>query len=602
MATATRSVGNGGPTHRRQEKARDAPLRRLAKGLTSLGAAAALAGLAACQSPAPPNLTDRSPGLRGAPIAIDPSTLRRIGTVDERYLSYNVEMLEVTGGRFWKPYSAVQGEASGSSPPAPVAASVTGGTAPTSSTDTTPAGMNPNLYQYRPPVDLANPRLRTLAAALGPAYIRVSGTWANTTYFADTDTPSKSPPPGFDGVLTREQWKGVVDFAHATDARIVTSFANSAGTRNTAGAWTPDLARRFVAYTDAIGGEIAAAEFMNEPDLATMGGAPPGYNGADYDRDVRIFHAFARQTLPGMRILGPGSVGESFGPNPLVTQGPGILSTLTMVADLAETVDDFSYHQYGAASERCKSIDHQTTAEQALTEDWLRNTDQTLAFYRNLRDRYAPGRAFWVTETADAACGGNPWASTFLDTFRYLDQLGRLARQDVRVVMHNTLDSSDYGLLDENTFEPRPNYWAALLWKRLMGSAVLGAPLPIRQGLHVYSQCLRGVPGGVVLLVINNDRSRTTSITLPGTVDRYTLSAQPLTDRQLLLNGVPLALRAGDALPPTRPPPPERRVHDVRACNDHVPRDGAGGQPRLFMNAHRDAALKAHEPHASNSR
>jgi len=28
------------------------------------------------------------------------------------------------------------------------------------------------------------------------------------------------------------------------------------------------------------------------------------------------------------------------------------------------------------------------------------------------------------------------------------------------------------------------------------------------------------------------------------------VSAQPLTDRQVLLNGVPLALRAGDALPP----------------------------------------------------
>jgi hypothetical protein len=38
-----------------------------------------------------------------------------------------------------------------------------------------------------------------------------------------------------------------------------------------------------------------------------------------------------------------------------------------------------------------------------------------------------------------------PWANTFLDTFRYLDQLGRLARQDVRVVAHNTLVASDYG-------------------------------------------------------------------------------------------------------------------------------------------------------------
>ena len=28
----------------------------------------------------------------------------RIGSVSDRYQSYNVEMIEVTGGRFWKPY------------------------------------------------------------------------------------------------------------------------------------------------------------------------------------------------------------------------------------------------------------------------------------------------------------------------------------------------------------------------------------------------------------------------------------------------------------------------------------------------------------------
>ncbi len=54
--------------------------------------------------------------------------------------------------------------------------------------------------------------------------------------------------------------------------------------------------------------------------------------------------------------------------------------------------------------------------------------------------------------------GGNRWDSTFLDTFRYLDQLGRLARAGVQVVMHNTLAASDYGLLDETTFRPRPSY------------------------------------------------------------------------------------------------------------------------------------------------
>src|SRR3954454_12998824 len=91
-------------------------------------------------------------------------------------------------------------------------------------------------------------------------------------------------------------------------------------------------------------------------------------------------------------------------------------------------------------------------------------------------------------------------------SFRYLDQLGRLAAKGVQVHIHNTLAASDYGLLDENTYAPRPNYWAALLWRNLMGTTVL-KPGPSRaQGLHLYAHCLRDAPGGVGLLAINSDR------------------------------------------------------------------------------------------------
>ena len=34
------------------------------------------------------------------------SDLAKLGEVDERYQAYNVEMVEVTGGRFWAPYGS----------------------------------------------------------------------------------------------------------------------------------------------------------------------------------------------------------------------------------------------------------------------------------------------------------------------------------------------------------------------------------------------------------------------------------------------------------------------------------------------------------------
>ena len=471
-------------------------------------------------------------------VSVAPGSLQPIASIEARYQSYNIEMVEVTGGKFWRPYGPE------------LNAILQQRVAPAASGSDTPAGSSPGLYQYRPPIDLANHRLRELAAALGPAYLRVSGTWANTTYFPETDQVPSAPPAGYGGVLSHAQWRGVIEFATAVDAEIVTSFANGIGTRDPAGVWTPNQARRLLDFTRSIGGRIAAAEFMNEPNLAPMSGAPAGYDAAAYGRDFRIFHDFARQAAPDIRILGPGSVRETAADQGVANGAAPILKTRDMLAaSRPARFDAFSYHHYGAVSKRCAAMDDQTTPDAALSEQWLRRTDETLAFYGYLRDEFAPGKPLWLTETADAACGGNPWANTFLDTFRYLDQLGRLARQEVKVVAHNTLTASDYGLLDEKTFEPKPNYWAALLWHRIMGPRVLESGAPVREGLHLYAHCLRGTPGGVALLAINNSRTQPVFLDLAAPADRYTLSAPRLETKDIYLNGRALKLDANDDVP-----------------------------------------------------
>jgi hypothetical protein len=455
--------------------------------------------------------------------------MAKVGTIDERFQSYNIEMVEVTGGRFWKPY------ASKAEAPKPGAKQ--------------PAGMDPSLFEYRAPIDLSNARLRKLAAALGPAYVRVSGTWANTTFFQNSDEPAlATAPKGFNAVLTRQQWKGVVDFSHAVNAEIVTSFAISPGTRDAAGVWTPEQAQQIAAYTKSVGGRIAAAEYMNEPNIAAIGGAPKGYDAADYGRDVAVFRAFAKKDLPGMVVLGPGSSGEG---TLMVPSAMGMLTSVDLLKATGPVFDVFSYHSYGAVSSRCGAFGRTatTTADAALSEEWLARSGRIEEFYAGLRDRFEPGKPIWLTETAQAACGGDRWASTFLDSFRYLNQLGTLAKRGVQVHMHNTLAASDYGFLDEKTYEPRPNYWAALLWRQLMGTTVLDPGPSPSLNLHLYAQCLRNRPGGVVLLAINASKDEAQSLQVPTKAERYTLSAQNLTDAHVLLNGTELQLGAGDALP-----------------------------------------------------
>jgi heparanase 1 len=470
-----------------------------------------------------------------AQASIDVAKMRRIGAVDERFQSYNIEMVEIVGGRFWKPYGgqAMDSRKSNSA----------------TEQTTTPAGMDPSLYQYRPPIDLSNSRLRNLAAALGPAYVRVSGTWANTVYFQNSDgTAVDKAPAGFSGVLTRKEWKGVIDFSHAADADVVTSFATSSGTRDAKGVWTPEQAGQLFAYTKSLAGQIAAAEFMNEPTYAAMGGAPKGYGAASYGRDIAVFRPFLKRTSPTTIFLGPGSVGEGPFAMPM---GSGVLNSTDLMIATGQVFDVFSYHLYAAASQRCASLGagSQTTESAALSEEWLSRPEKIGAFYASLRDKFEPGKDLWITETADAACGGNPWASTFLDTFRYLVQHGILAQRGVRVIMHNTLASSDYGLLDENTFEPRPNYWAALLWRKLMGTTVLDPHLTATTNVYVYAHCLENRPGGVALLIVNADQQRDYKAILPIASQRYSLTAKEIQDTTIQLNGKSLGLDSNDALP-----------------------------------------------------
>jgi len=447
--------------------------------------------------------------------------------VDARYLSYNVEMVEVTGGRFWKPYKdAVKTDA----PAQP----------------DQEAGVSPSLYQYRSPIDLNNARLRKLAAALGPSYIRVSGTWQNSTYFQNDDNPAlKQPPTGFKGVLTRAQWKGVVDFSRAVDAKIVSSVAISPGARGTDGVWTPAQAQELYAYTKSLGATIAATEFMNEPTIPLQGGAPQGYDAATFAKDIKAFSAFLRKESPSTVFLGPGGVGEGSSLLPAGMQMK-LLATEDLMKATGPAYDVFSYHFYGAVSQRCMGT---TKIDQALSSEWLNRTDAAEAFYATLRDRYLTGKPIWLTETAQAACGGDRFAGQFADSFRFLNQLGSLAQKGVQVVMHNTLAASDYGLLNEKTLQPRPNYWAALLWKRTMGRVVLDPGAPSDQSLRIFAQCMKETKGGVTLLALNTSTQNELTLSIPTDGFRYTLAAAELASDQVLLNGTELRTAPDGSLP-----------------------------------------------------
>lgn len=441
-------------------------------------------------------------------------SLEQIGTVDERYQGYNVEMVEVTGGRFWAPYGGPEGE----------------------------------RYRQRPPTDLTSERLTALASHLAPSLMRISGTWANNTYLEAEGETLTSPPAGFVQVLTRERWRNAVTFSQAADAPIVTSFAVSNGTRRADGRWEPEQAQRLLDLTRQAGGTLYAAEFFNETNIPSAAPEmPQGYSADDYAADFAIFRQWADQAAPEMLVLGHGGIGEGS----LLKGGPvsdlGFVSSEDMASRTPGTLDVVSYHFYGAVSQRCNTMGVPTAdKEAALTPAWLDLTLADYDFYADLRDKYEPGKPIWNTETAQAACGGSPWASSFLDSFRYLNQLAVLAQRGAQVVMHNTLTASDYALIDQDTLSPRPNYWAAVLWRRLMGREVLASPQSSTPGLRLFAHCLRGTPGGVAVLALNTGENEA-QLAVGDKAMAWVMASTPLDAGSVTVNDkAPALAQSGD--------------------------------------------------------
>ncbi len=96
-------------------------------------------------------VTDKTVGPKQNTINL--KGMKFIGNVSERYQSFNVEMCEVIGGDFWIPYRLIDSVRK----------------------QTNKTGIAALKWGIKP-INLYEEKLRNLASALGPTYVRVSGT------------------------------------------------------------------------------------------------------------------------------------------------------------------------------------------------------------------------------------------------------------------------------------------------------------------------------------------------------------------------------------------------------------------------------------------
>ena len=432
-----------------------------------------------------------------------------------RYVSFAVDLAQVTGGTFWSQAPNAVGNA-------PVA-------------------------RY----DFTRRRLRLLAGALAPAYLRISGTAANATYYDLSATPLTAPPAGYRLILNRAEWDRLNRFARSLGLEVVLGIDAGPGPRNDAGEWLAGNAQELLRYTERMRYPLAAVEFGNEPNLFALSGMPLSYTAADYVRDLRAFNALRTSVVPHARLVGPGSFynnagsetpyGSPFGPlaRDIAPAVPGIFGAL-------------AFHEYPATSTRCPGVGAPVPAD-PLAPAYLDGVLDAYYSVRSLGRKYDPKAPIWDTEGGSASCGGQQgYSNRFEATFWYLNALGALAEHGLAVFVRQTLSGSDYGLIDDATLQPNPDYWAALLWHRLMGTSILAPRIDHAPAtLRVYGACTRG-HAGTTLLALNLDTRHQLTLSLPrgsSPAQVYLVTAPTLLGRQVRLNGHALQTARSGAVP-----------------------------------------------------
>ncbi len=467
-------------------------------------------------------------------IKLEPEKLSFLRERDPRLLSYNIEMTELTGGTFWKPYTKAQVEGTEEFP---ILLSREG---------LSLSNSFMALMTVQDPSNLREQRICTCGKALGPVVIRFSGSWATRVYYDFDGHTHGVVPEGFESILTREQWQSALDFAKAVNGQILISMANCKGAhKDQTGEWLPDQAKVLWDYTEAQGMKISYAEFMNEPNMFQDSMLPEGYDAAAFARDHDLFAKWLQENHPETTLVGIAAMD-----NKRDMEGIDLVDSEDFLSKMTVFPKIFSYHSYTGVSERAIGIapKRHWGKDNVLTEKYLGATMMDQAWFSTLRDKYMPGADMWVTESAAAAAGGNTWDSTYVETIRYVDELCRFATKVKGIIFHNTFARSAYGLLDPDTHEPRPAYWGGLLFNQLAGTKVYDTHEAIREGVHLYAFSRKDGEDGYCYVYVNNSRTETAHVEVPSCTG-YILSSDKLRSEKIYLNGKELRMPDAYTMP-----------------------------------------------------
>ncbi len=441
-----------------------------------------------------------------------------VNTTAPEYISFSLDTSQIVGGKWWNPEADTKETGSGT--------------------------------VESPLVDFKNPLLNRLARALSPAYLRIGGSEADKVYYDMEGKTGGEPPEGYESVLLPERVLETADFAERNNLEMVFTVNTGPSSRRDDGSWDPSNAEKLVSFCARNRLDIDVWELGNELNLFwyiySLGNH---VDPEQYAKDLKVYREMVKKYYPEARVAGQSSafwpvLGEPLGFFFGYMKG--------YLKHGGEYTDIVSWHYYPQQSRR-GVIGSRRAYPARLLKPWNLNEAGHWADYLiDLRKEFSPGRPIWLAETGNAQYGGEPGVSDrYIAGLWWLDQLGLLARKEHKVIVRQTLVGMHYGMLDNPSMAPRPDFWNSLLWKKLMGTEVLS--LERLDGDRQVRAYAHRDKEGLTVLVINHDPEKRVKVQLEGVpvgpVQVYRLGTRDILGKELYLNGRKLEIGPALTLP-----------------------------------------------------
>ncbi|KAL3266591.1 hypothetical protein HHI36_010755 [Cryptolaemus montrouzieri] len=174
-------------------------------------------------------------------------------------------------------------------------------------------------------------------------------------------------------------------------------------------------------------------------------------------------------------------------------------------------------------------------------------------------------KPLWLAETSSAWGGGSPlFSDRFIAGFIWLDKLGLSAKMGIDIVIRQSIFNGYYALIGDD-YNPNPDYWISILYKKLVGQEVIPCYNVASKNIRLYCHCTNNIqkqsfPSVTVFGMNMQDVSAKirieglspigpTGIT-PLKILSYTLTSKvSLLNKNIYLNGEILKLRGDNELP-----------------------------------------------------